>query len=96
MRRESANERTMKRPLDVMVDDDGEVTAVNSEDELKARIEALSKFQLELLLHAFKFPAARKITYSTCSIHAGENELVVQKALEHPDRKGEGLASSQA
>jgi putative methyltransferase len=73
-----------------MVDDDGEVTAVNSEDELKARIEALSKFQLELLLHAFKFPAARKITYSTCSIHAGENELIVQKALEHPIAKEKG------
>jgi putative methyltransferase len=76
--------------LDVMVDDDGEVTAVNSEDELKARIEALSKFQLELLLHAFKFPAARKITYSTCSIHAGENELVVQRALEHPIARESG------
>ncbi len=76
--------------IDVMVDDDGEVTAVNSEDELKARIEALSKFQLELLLHAFKFPAARKITYSTCSIHAGENELIVQKALEHPIAKEKG------
>ncbi|KAE9379162.1 S-adenosyl-L-methionine-dependent methyltransferase [Stipitochalara longipes BDJ] len=76
--------------LDVMVDDDGEVTAINSEDELKARIEALSKFQLELLLHAFKFPSARKITYSTCSIHTGENELVVQKALEHPIAKERG------
>lgn len=76
--------------MGVMVDDDGEVTAVNSEDELKARIDALSKFQLELLLHAFKFPAARKITYSTCSIHAGENELVIQKALEHPIAKEKG------
>jgi putative methyltransferase len=73
-----------------MVDDDGEVTAVNSDDELKARIEALSKFQLELLLHAFKFPAAKKITYSTCSIYAGENELVVRKALEHPFAKERG------
>lgn len=68
--------------LEVLVDDDGEVTAVNSEQELKTRLEALSKFQLELLIHAFKFPAARRITYSTCSIHADENELVVQKALE--------------
>ncbi|KAH7418245.1 S-adenosyl-L-methionine-dependent methyltransferase [Cadophora sp. MPI-SDFR-AT-0126] len=76
--------------MDVMVDDDGEVTAVNSEDELKHRLEALSKFQLELLLHAFKFPAAKKITYSTCSIHAEENENVVQKALEHPIAKQGG------
>jgi putative methyltransferase len=76
--------------MEVMVDDDGEVTAVNSEDELKVRIDALSKFQLELLLHAFKFPAVKKITYSTCSVHAGENELVVEKALEHPIAKERG------
>ncbi len=73
--------------LDVMVDDDGEVTAINSEDELKNRLEALSRFQLELLLHAFRFPAARKITYSTCSVHAEENENVVLKALEHSNAK---------
>ncbi|KUJ20950.1 S-adenosyl-L-methionine-dependent methyltransferase [Mollisia scopiformis] len=76
--------------LEVMVDDDGEVTAVNSEEDLRVRLEALSKFQLELLFHAFKFPAARKITYSTCSIHAEENESVVQKALAHPTAKERG------
>ncbi|KAL5326890.1 hypothetical protein ACEPPN_004579 [Leptodophora sp. 'Broadleaf-Isolate-01'] len=76
--------------MDVMVDDDGEVTAISSEDELKNRLEALSKFQLELLLHAFKFPAARKITYSTCSIHAEENENVVQRALTSPIAKQAG------
>lgn len=68
--------------VDLMVDDDGVVTAVNTADELKARLAALSAFQLELLLHAFKFPLARKITYSTCSIHAEENESVVQQALQ--------------
>lgn len=83
------NEPTRKRKreepeekLDVMVDDDGIVTAVNTEDELKARLAALSKFQLELLLHAFRFPSAKKITYSTCSIHAEENENVVKQALD--------------
>lgn len=84
-KREDSNES-----LEVMVDDDGEVTAVNSEEELKTRLEALSKFQLELLLHAFKFPAAHKITYSTCSIHAQENENVVRKALEDPVAKKGG------
>ncbi|EKD13084.1 uncharacterized protein L3040_007167 [Drepanopeziza brunnea f. sp. 'multigermtubi'] len=76
--------------MDVMVDDDGEVTAISSEDELKNRLEALSKFQLELLLHAFKFPSAQKITYSTCSVHAEENETVVQKALEQPSVREAG------
>lgn len=49
------------------------------------RLEALSKFQLRLLRHAFGFPKARKITYSTCSVHAQENEDVVVKALAHSD-----------
>ncbi|KAK3375413.1 S-adenosyl-L-methionine-dependent methyltransferase [Podospora didyma] len=69
------------KPQPVMVDDDGETTVLGSEKELQARIEALASFQLSLLLHAFSFPAARKITYSTCSVHAGENEHVVVKAL---------------
>ncbi|KAI1465059.1 S-adenosyl-L-methionine-dependent methyltransferase [Daldinia caldariorum] len=68
-------------PQPIMVDDDGKETLVSSEKELEARLEALSSFQLTLLLHAFKFPAAKKITYSTCSIHAQENEQVVLKAL---------------
>lgn len=45
------------------------------------RLDSLSSFQLALLLHAMKFPAARRITYSTCSIHAVENEGVVMAAL---------------
>ena len=50
-------------------------------DQLAARLTALSVFQLKLLLHAFHFPNARRITYSTCSIYAEENEHVVMKAL---------------
>lgn len=45
------------------------------------RLDSLSSFQLALLLHAMKFPAAEKITYSTCSVHAVENEHVVLEAL---------------
>ena len=50
-------------------------------DQLSARLTALSAFQLRLLLHAFHFPSARRITYSTCSIYAEENEHVVMKVL---------------
>lgn len=77
-----------KRPVEdtdpehVLIDDDGNTTVVSSEKDLEARLEALSSFQLTLLLHAFSFPAARKITYSTCSVHAEENEQVVLKALQ--------------
>ncbi|KAK3062207.1 hypothetical protein LTS18_004609 [Coniosporium uncinatum] len=55
--------------------------AAEEGEKLKERLEALSAFQLKLLLHAMKFPAARKITYSTCSVHAEENEYVVLRAL---------------
>ena len=50
-------------------------------DQLSARLIALSTFQLKLLVHAFQFPKARRITYSTCSLYAEENEHVVMKAL---------------
>lgn len=52
-----------------------------SSDQIASRLKALSAFQLRLLLHALQFPKARKISYSTCSIHAEENEHVVARAL---------------
>lgn len=85
-----------KRPVEdtdpehVLIDDDGNTTVVSSEKDLEARLEALSSFQLTLLLHAFSFPAARKITYSTCSVHAEENEQVVLKALQSDVGKRRG------
>ncbi|KAM7223871.1 S-adenosyl-L-methionine-dependent methyltransferase [Rhypophila decipiens] len=67
-------------PMEI-IDDDGNSTTLQSPQDLKARISALATFQLDLLLHAFKFPRAKRITYSTCSIYAGENEHVVIAAL---------------
>ncbi|KAG5986013.1 hypothetical protein E4U43_005738 [Claviceps pusilla] len=91
-RADSSNKR--KRKLDqvhadagstsaaVLRDDDGNETVVSSERDLSERLEALSSFQLTLLLHAFRFPSAKKVTYSTCSIHSQENEHVVMAALQ--------------
>ncbi|KKY30746.1 putative nol1 nop2 sun family protein [Diaporthe ampelina] len=85
-----------KRPVEdpgpehVLIDDDGNTAVVSSEKDLEARLDALSSFQLTLLLHAFSFPAARKITYSTCSVHAEENEQVVLKALQSDIGKERG------
>ncbi|KAF2120243.1 S-adenosyl-L-methionine-dependent methyltransferase [Lophiotrema nucula] len=50
-------------------------------DRLGERLVALSTFQLKILAHAMRFPNARKITYSTCSVHFEENEGVVSQAL---------------
>ncbi|KAH8782898.1 NOL1/NOP2/sun family protein [Diaporthe sp. PMI_573] len=92
----ASSSKKRKRPVEdpdpehVLIDDDGNATVVSSEKDLEARLEALSSFQLTLLLHAFSFPAARKITYSTCSVHAEENEQVVQKALQSDIGKRRG------
>lgn len=57
---------------------------------LADRLAALSHFQLSLLKHAFAFPAAGKVVYSTCSIHADENEHVVLRALASDVAKEKG------
>ena len=59
-------------------------------EQLSARLSALSTFQLKLLLHAFSFPKAHRITYSTCSVYAEENEQVVVKALSSDLAAGHG------
>lgn len=50
-------------------------------EQVTQRLTALSTFQLNLLQHAMSFPSATRIVYSTCSIHAEENENVVIRAL---------------
>lgn len=66
------------------------ISEVKPSDQLCARLTALSMFQLKLLLHAFRFPKACRITYSTCSIYAQENEHVVIRALASPLAKEKG------
>ena len=46
------------------------------------RLERLAALQTKIIEHAFCFPAARRITYSTCSIHVEENEAVVARVLD--------------
>ena len=62
----------------------------HDDPKLRSRLEALSAFQLKLLLHAFHFPSAQKITYSTCSVYAEENEHVVLKALSSSIARKQG------
>eukprot|EP00026_Physarum_polycephalum_P003851 Phypoly_transcript_03867.p1 GENE.Phypoly_transcript_03867~~Phypoly_transcript_03867.p1 ORF type:complete len:403 (+),score=90.95 Phypoly_transcript_03867:1084-2292(+) len=47
----------------------------------KMPLEQYAETQLELVCHAFKFPSARVVVYSTCSINEVENEDVVKRVL---------------
>ena len=47
----------------------------------QARHEKLSNLQVRIVERAMSFPAARRITYSTCSTHPMENEGVVSRVL---------------
>jgi hypothetical protein len=56
-------------------------------DELQARLKPLSQFQRHILSAALRFPNARKIVYSTCSVHKEEDEEVVFDMLDTKEFK---------
>ncbi|MCJ1284876.1 hypothetical protein MMC26_004213 [Xylographa opegraphella] len=66
------------------------VSIPDDQETLRARLQSLSTFQTKLLLHAFRFPQTYKVTYSTCSLYAEENESVVLAALASPITKERG------
>ncbi|KAJ5925344.1 hypothetical protein N7454_007983 [Penicillium verhagenii] len=53
--------------------------ATDSVDE--ERLIKLSNLQARIVEHALSFPTATHVTYSTCSIHLIENEVVVERVL---------------
>ena len=54
------------------------------------RLNKLAGFQFKIVKHALLFPSARKLVYSTCSIHPHENERVVVDLLTDPEIKSRG------
>ncbi|KAE8393408.1 S-adenosyl-L-methionine-dependent methyltransferase [Aspergillus alliaceus] len=54
------------------------------------RLAKLSNLQTRIVEHAMSFPAATRITYSTCSIHLTENEAVVERLLASEVAKRRG------
>ncbi|KAJ2670128.1 hypothetical protein GGH99_006284 [Coemansia sp. RSA 1285] len=59
----------------------------------EARLKSLADFQVSIILHAMRFPNVKRISYSTCSIHAEENETVVARILQSQDEFGLAPAS---
>ncbi|XP_066551524.1 28S rRNA (cytosine-C(5))-methyltransferase isoform X2 [Amia ocellicauda] len=59
--------------------------------EEAGRLAALAGFQMRCVRHALRFPRLRRLTYSTCSVHAQENEEVVSACLQ--DNPGFRLVS---
>ncbi|KAI9275408.1 S-adenosyl-L-methionine-dependent methyltransferase [Sporodiniella umbellata] len=68
--------------LDHLVDDEQDTTKEENEPQ-EERLKKLSEFQISIIEHALKFPKAKRVVYSTCSIHAQENEHVVKTILEN-------------
>ncbi|KAJ2612111.1 hypothetical protein H4S08_002844 [Coemansia sp. RSA 1365] len=66
--------------IDKEFNDGGNIT-LNDETD-KARLHNLAKFQTLIILHAMRFPAIKRISYSTCSVHEEENEAVVSNVLD--------------
>lgn len=59
-----------------------------------ARVASLSKFQVAALRHALAFPTCSRVSYSTCSVYAAENEEVVAAVLPHARELGWSLADA--
>ncbi|QLQ77980.1 hypothetical protein HG537_0A02270 [Torulaspora globosa] len=71
---DSHNIAKKKADEEVQVPDEEEKMV---EDDVRNRLNKLASFQFQVVKHAMSLPKARKIVYSTCSVHAEENERVV-------------------
>ncbi|CAH2354985.1 25S rRNA (cytosine(2278)-C(5))-methyltransferase [[Candida] railenensis] len=68
----------------------GEEQEQEKEDIDTERLNKLAGFQFKIMKHALSYPSARKVVYSTCSIHPHENERVVVDLLKDPQVKDSG------
>lgn len=79
--------RVDEDPPEASVDLEEEEMPKNMDEE---RLQKLSNLQTHIVERAMSFPAARRITYSTCSLHTIENEMVVARALQSAAAKSLG------
>ncbi|RAL16973.1 rRNA (cytosine-C5-)-methyltransferase RCM1 [Aspergillus homomorphus CBS 101889] len=76
---------------------DDEEALATDENDLPAnghmgpeRLQKLSNLQTRIVEHALHFPAATRVSYSTCSVHMVENEAVVARILASDVAKRRG------
>lgn len=75
-------------PPEDIVDTQAEETRDASYDPV--RLQKLSTLQAKIVEHAFSFPAALRVSYSTCSVHVEENENVVARVLASSNATSRG------
>lgn len=97
MKSNNSNQHTRKRKRggDSSTSSGTSDTVAVPEEEAEEQVDStrlakLSNLQSQIIEHAFKFPAAVRITYSTCSIHNEENESVVARVLASTVAKQRG------
>ncbi|KIW70187.1 hypothetical protein PV04_02479 [Phialophora macrospora] len=94
--RASRSSRKRKRdhggatPVESTTQDSNEVEETREVAVDKARLQKLSNLQTRIVEHALCFPAAVRVTYSTCSVHVEENEAVVARILASQVAKERG------
>ncbi|CAL8323790.1 unnamed protein product [Merluccius merluccius] len=60
----------------------GKDSSPPDQEKEQRRLANLAAFQLRCLNHALRFPRLQRLVYSTCSVHAEENEKVVAACLQ--------------
>ncbi|EFR04272.1 hypothetical protein MGYG_07281 [Nannizzia gypsea CBS 118893] len=73
--------RKRKRETPVDASSTANPPTTGEKEDGSERLAKLANLQSQIVEHAFSFPAATRVTYSTCSIHQEENEDVVARVL---------------
>ncbi|KAK7562476.1 S-adenosyl-L-methionine-dependent methyltransferase, partial [Phyllosticta citricarpa] len=83
-RKRSKSSTTTTTPTTISIteqEQEPDAPSPSNSTSLSKRLTSLAAFQLKIVTHAMAFARARRITYSTCSVHAAENEHVALRAL---------------
>lgn len=86
----STSNRGKKRKRDRNETEETNLKQTPQEGMSTERLTKLSNLQTHIVEHALRFPAASRVTYSTCSTHVLENESVVSRILASDVAKQRG------